>query len=485
MTRPTKGSKDGKRTEHGGSQRRGGDHDNGTPTNGSTPEHSAPGMTGRYLVLLREDVVESGASMLSNVAGLSIARTSDFEEEAFHVEGLGDSEGMLFENLGVAVVNAVPDQIRSLGIAAAGEDNSILAIEPEQYMYAVEEWPVEFEAVPQPPIIAGEINPATGLPLEYLYGYGDAVNHLLAKLTGSNGASGTIADAVRAAAFNESTLTWGLQITKAGRSRYSGKGIRVAVLDTGLDLGHPDFGRRRITSRSFIAGQSVQDGHGHGTHCIGTSCGPCQPGRPPRYGIAWNAEIFVGKVLSNQGSGADGGILAGIDWAVQNRCHVVSMSLGAPVLPGQSYSPIYEAAASRALRGGTLIVAAASNDSARPGVVRPVGRPANCPSIMAVGALDSSLGIAPFSNGGINGSGGNVDIVGPGVNIHSSWPRPISYNRISGTSMATPHVAGIAALLAEANPSARGEALWNLLIRYARRLALPTRDVGAGLVQAP
>jgi subtilisin family serine protease len=78
-----------------------------------------------------------------------------------------------------------------------------------------------------------------------------------------------------------------------------------------------------------------------------------------------------------------------------------------------------------------------------------------------------------------------VDIVGPGVNIHSSWPRPISYNRISGTSMATPHVAGIAALLAEANPSARGEALWNLLIRYARRLALPTRDVGAGLVQAP
>ncbi|MDF2780635.1 MAG: peptidase and in kexin sedolisin, partial [Geminicoccaceae bacterium] len=106
-------------------------------------------------------------------------------------------------------------------------------------------------------------------------------------------------------------------------------GIRLAVLDTGMDLQHPDFATRAVQSQSFVTGQAVQDGHGHGTHCIGTACGPAAPQRLPRYGVATNAEVFAGKVLSNQGSGADRGILAGIQWAMVNRCAVVSMSLGA------------------------------------------------------------------------------------------------------------------------------------------------------------
>jgi subtilisin family serine protease len=116
--------------------------------------------------------------------------------------------------------------------------------------------------------------------------------------------------------------------------------VKVAVLDTGLDLGHPDFAGRQITAQSFVQGEQVQDGHGHGTHCIGTACGPRTPGRLPRYGIAYQAQIFAGKVLSNAGSGGDGGILAGIDWAIRNGCAVVSMSLGSPVEPLELVTPV-------------------------------------------------------------------------------------------------------------------------------------------------
>ena len=161
------------------------------------------------------------------------------------------------------------------------------------------------------------------------------------------------------------------------------------------------------------------------------------------------------------------------------------MSLGAPVAPGQTFSRVFETAAKRALRAGTVIIAAAGNESDRPGSIAPVGHPANCPSIMAVGAIDSAFEVASFSCGGLNPQGGQVDIAGPGVAVRSSWPRPRLYRTINGTSMATPHVAGVAALFAEADPEARGRALMSILVQSARRLELPGRDVGAGLVQAP
>jgi subtilisin family serine protease len=213
--------------------------------------------------------------------------------------------------------------------------------------------------------------------------------------------------------------------------------------------------------------------------------GPKQPGQLPRYGIAYEADIYAGKVLSNQGSGSDSGILAGINWAITNGCAVVSMSLGAAVLPGQGFSRIFEAVARRALAAGTLIVAAAGNESHRPDYIKPVGHPANCPSIMAVAAIDSQLQVTFFSCAGLNLQGGQVDIAAPGLQVRSSWPRPTLYRTISGTSMATPHVAGIAALYAEANPDVRGGALGWLLLQSARRLDQSTRDIGAGLVQAP
>ncbi|MFI8411268.1 S8 family serine peptidase [Paeniglutamicibacter gangotriensis] len=288
--------------------------------------------------------------------------------------------------------------------------------------------------------------------------------------------------AVTPAFADTGELTWGVQAVLAAESGYTGAGIRVAVLDTGFDATHPDFIGRDVTTASFIDGEDSHDGHGHGTHCIGTSCGPRALEGSRGYGVAPGASIFAGKVLSNAGSGSDTGILAGIDWALQNDCHIISMSLGADV---REVHPPYVAAGRRALERGTLIIAAAGNNARRsagdPGFV---GAPANSPYIFSVGALDSSLAVADFSARTLPGRGGQVDIAGPGVAVYSSWPMPQRYNTISGTSMATPHVAGVAALLSEAT-GFRGRELWAELAQEAQRLERPSVDVAAGLAQSP
>jgi subtilisin family serine protease len=382
------------------------------------------GTTGRSLVVLRDDAVAEGVQMLSEITGTR------------SVNGI-----TTFENLGVAIVDVAPEELM---VSTRGIDASpFLIVEPEGYLHAIV----------------------------------DAANQTSA--TRSINAQ---------AEFDESSLTWGLQATKVSEldSSVNGSGIKVAILDTGLDLKHPDFQGRNIITKSFVPREEVQDGNSHGTHCAGTACGSLNPTQSPRYGVAYEAEIYVGKVLSNRGSGEDGWILQAMEWAIANGCHIISMSLGAEVEPGQPFSRVYETVAKRALNQGTLIIAAAGNSSQRSqGQIAPVGMPANCPSIMAVAALDSKLGIADFSCGGISpGQGGQVDIAAPGVDVYSSVPMPKKYDRYNGTSMATPHVAGIAALYAQVT-GLKGRELWTALIQNAQRLPLSSQDVGIGLVQAP
>ena len=477
--------------------------DEGEEARGSTfdginisPETSMveQGTTGRFLVLLGDDAVDTGVQTLSRAAGLRTARMEGVEDAGADIGALADGEAIVFETLGVAVVAAPSDQIQALR-AVPAEESGMLMIEPERIVYALEGvWPINPDVPlsstssgPQSALVAQTTPQPMSAGAEYFRGLRDGVNYIVDQvLEGGNAAAGGLTGAGRAAALDESQLTWGLQVTRTAESRFTGKGIRVAVLDTGFDVGHPDFMGRRIVTASFIPGQSVQDGHGHGTHCIGTACGPRQPGQLPRYGIAYEADIYAGKVLSNEGSGSDGGILAGIQWAINNGCQIVSMSLGAPTRLGQGYSRIFETAARRALNAGTLIIAAAGNESSRrTGQIKPVGHPANCPSIIAVAAIDQQLQVAYFSCGGLNPSGGQVDIAGPGYQVRSSLPRPRLYGTSSGTSMATPHVAGLAALHAQANPDVVGGALGWLLLQSARRLDLPTSDIGGGLVQAP
>lgn len=415
--------------------------------------------TGKYLVTFREGAKDQGLEALYNSAGLkpsAMMSSSDFGTDGINLEQVDSEGGVMLEHIGVAVVSAPPDAVAAL---AANDDSAILAIEPEGIMHAIQET----------------------LSLEYLRGFRDAASTLFASVKAD---SADQEFGIEQAYADTPLLTWGLQATKAGSSAYAGAGIKVAILDTGLFMAHPDFHGRPIVSKSFIPGViSANDGHGHGTHCTGTSCGALHPPVGRRYGIAHKALIHIGKVLSDQGSGADGGILAGIDWAIANHCAVISMSLGANV---PTTSVAYETAGQHALNAGCLIVAAAGNNAHRQnGNYGFVGRPANSRTFMAVGAVDPSLGIATFSaRDTMHQPGTAVDIAGPGVAVYSSWPLPTRYNIISGTSMATPHVAGIAALWAQKS-GARGAALWQQLIVNARALPLPGVDVGRGLVQAP
>jgi subtilisin len=429
----------------------------------------APGFTGRYLVSMHKGGISDGLKLLRTKARLKVAATSDFGGGVIRAAGARGANAFMLERLGIAVVEAPADQLSI--IAAAAGNGPVRQVTRERYVHI---------ASPGGPLATR--GDAGGSFSNYVAGYRDGVDRFADALIGG-GASASPGAATRVAEFSEAEMTWGLQATKASVSNYSGKGIKVAVLDTGMDLGHPDFSGRKIVSQSFVAGfPDAHDGHGHGTHCIGTACGPRHSATPPGYGIAYQADVCVGKVLNDAGSGVDFDILAGINWALEQGCQIVSISIGKHVRPDEPYEQLFEDTAKQALDEGLVIFAAAGNDSSRPFDVQPVSHPANCPSIYAVAALDPNLNIAGFSNSA-NPDGHEVNIAAPGVNVRSSWPRPVLYNIESGTSMATPHVAGIAALIAEAT-GLRGKTLIEKVLGTALKLNLPREDVGVGLVQS-
>jgi subtilisin family serine protease len=411
---------------------------------------SAGTWTGRYLLVLDDDLADgddaTARAAVGELCGLSqVTSTRD------RAAASGDVRPTLFAGLGVAVAELTSEQL-----AAARSDPRVLRVEPERVLRAI-----------------GRPGPSE----EYLRGFADAARFLHGQAGGA--APGTVA----AAQFEDTDrTTWGLQAAGVPDAAETGTGVTVAVLDTGLDLAHPDFAGRAVQSRSFVDGQQVQDVQGHGTHTAGTAAGPLAPTTGRRYGVAHGATLLVGKVLGDDGSGTDAQILEGIDWAITSGARVISMSLGADV---NEVSAAYETVGRRALDAGSLIVAAAGNNAERgagdPGFV---GVPANSPSIMAVAAVDPDLAIADFSATSSPVEGGQVDIAGPGVDVYSSWPRPQTTNTISGTSMAAPHVSGIAALWSQ-RTGATGRELWTQLVQAAQRLGLPSGDVGSGLVRAP
>lgn len=240
--------------------------------------------------------------------------------------------------------------------------------------------------------------------------------------------------------------------------RYTmGAGVRLAIIDTGI-APHPDL--RIFGGVSYVPGvASWRDDNGHGTHVAG-SAAALMNGRGI-VGVAPRARLYAVKVLDRRGSGRLSWILNGLLWCHRRRMHLTNLSLGSGF---NSHDPrLFNAAyerVGRVLRGaGILSVAAAGNDHRRP-----VGNPARCPSFMAVSAIDYSRRFASFSS-----IGPQVEVCAPGVQILSTIPG--SYGRKSGTSMASPHVAGTAALVKSRHPTWHGDVV-------RRRINLTTLDLG-------
>ena len=406
--------------------------------------------------------------------GFRVASSRDFRNASAVPNNFDGADVQYFERFGIAIIRREGERLNPM-LQRAMDQKMVSAVRAERTYRALG---MRTAAVDSP-TVGAPIVMATAVP-EYVRGYRDGVNQLADYMLGRGDVEAGMPAVER---LEETSFTWGLQAIKIPNTVLTGAGMKVAVLDTGFDETHPDFLGRAVTKKLFATASSQGDVHGHGTHCIGTACGPLHPAKGPRYGVAYEAEIYAGKVLGDDGFGTDRSIIAGMEWALDEGCQVISMSLGAVTDIGDQPSDDYEQIGQVCLDAGTLIVAAAGNESARPGRISPVSSPANASTIMAVAAVDKALRPARFSCGGLNPDQ-EVDIAAPGVDVLSSLPGG-QYDRWDGTSMATPHVAGIAALVAQSDDKYRGWVLWARVLQLVRRLGQPSRDVGKGLLQAP
>ncbi|MER6999071.1 S8 family serine peptidase [Streptomyces sp. NPDC000410] len=261
-----------------------------------------------------------------------------------------------------------------------------------------------------------------------------------------------------------------------------GKGTRVAVLDTGADAEHPDLKGRITEQRNFTDADGTGDRTGHGTHTISTVGGSGAASGGRMKGVAPGAQLLNGKVLNDSGSGAASWIIAGMQWAVDNEADVVSMSLGSS-LPTDCTDPMSVAAEQLARNEGTLFVVAAGN--AGP-ALNTVSSPGCAPSVLTVGATDRDDTTASFSSRGpaIVSHTLKPEIAAPGVAISAAAAggRGVyAYQAMSGTSMATPHVAGAAAILKQRHPDWTARQLKAALVSssYAD-IPGDVRETGAG-----
>lgn len=272
---------------------------------------------------------------------------------------------------------------------------------------------------------------------------------------------------------------------------YDGKGVKVAVLDTGADLNNADITSEIIGSQSFISGQGVQDGHGHGTHVAATVAGSGANSGGKHKGVAPGADLLIGKVLSNSGQGPTSSILAGMEWAVAEGADIVSMSLGGADAPGED--PLTMAVDSLSASSDTLFVIAAGNSG--PGEST-LGTPGAADAALTVGAVDKSDELAPFSSRGprLGDMAMKPEITAPGVAIVAAraagtamgTPVDANYTSANGTSMATPHVSGAAAILKQRHPEWTGQRIKEALTAHARSAAGQTvHQQGYGRVDIP
>ncbi|WP_329256373.1 S8 family serine peptidase [Streptomyces sp. NBC_01478] len=264
-------------------------------------------------------------------------------------------------------------------------------------------------------------------------------------------------DGVRKASLDKSVPQIGAPTAWA--AGYTGKGVKIAVLDTGVDADHPDLKTQVIESKNFSTATDADDHFGHGTHVASIAAGTGAKSNGKYKGVAPDAKILNGKVLDDNGSGDDSGILAGMEWAAAEGASVVNLSLGGYDSP--EIDPLEAEVNKLSAEKGILFAIAAGNEGPQS-----IGSPGSADAALTVGAVDGSDKLADFSSTGPRAGDGAIkpDVTAPGVDITAAaapgsvidqevGENPPGYLTISGTSMATPHVAGAAAILKQEHPT--------------------------------
>lgn len=295
--------------------------------------------------------------------------------------------------------------------------------------------------------------------------------------------------------------SWGVKRIGAGDVHASttpntGAGIKIGIIDSGINYTHPDLDGVYAGGYDFVQNDNdPMDVYGHGTHVAGTAC--AEDNSFGVVGVAPNCALYALRVLNDDGVGSWSKIIAAMDWAVANDLQVVNLSLGSAKNPGMAVKMAFD----NAEAAGLVIAAAAGNSGNATGRGNSIIYPAKFTSVIAVGATDSADKRASFSS-----TGSELELVAPGVSVLSTWsdstsasnPQPICVDSVcyykygSGTSMASPHVAGVAALvLASGIVDINGNGRVNDEVRQkmnttAEDLWMPGRDAqyGYGLVNA-
>ncbi|MGW0473943.1 S8 family peptidase [Streptomyces coeruleorubidus] len=296
-------------------------------------------------------------------------------------------------------------------------------------------------------------------------------------------------DGVRKASLDKSVPQIGAP--KAWAAGYDGKGVKIAVLDTGVDATHPDLKGQVIGAKNFTTSPDTTDKVGHGTHVASIAAGTGAKSGGKYKGVAPGAKIINGKVLDDGGFGSDSEVLAGIEWAAAEGADVVNMSLGGGDTP--AIDPLEAAVNKLSEEKGILFAIAAGNEGGFG--EQTIGSPGSAAAALTVGAVDDKDVLADFSSRGPGMDGAlKPDVTAPGVDITAAsapgnqiaaevGEKPAGYMTISGTSMATPHVAGAAALLKQQHPEWKYPELKGALTGSTKGGKYTPFEQGSGRIQ--